>query len=576
MFTEFEKQLIKQNPNIKKELFESLVVDFNNDDRYNKNDENIVSKELIKKIVNNKNLYEKLIFLFKTQKDYININFIKDGKIANYAVVSKSAFISEINNLSKDKKSNKAEKERLNNLISIVDFNKQKDTLLSGDFECEIGRKKVVVEKKNLFKILTCPQKEYDEFFDDKNKDEKYFNLDKKEYLYVLKRFLDEEKIVDRYALPSMVLKRYKEITKMDKLDFEAVGCYLTNEVDSEFLEKVIINNNLKTSVLKDMPKSFTPLEKAIYVYIKMCDTLTYDEKFYVSGQFGKFANLHQDMGRLHTIDKNNNKVVCYDFNALYAKFLSEMGVDLAINSAGLENEFGAGHANLTFKIDKFIVNADATNSIIKNDMFLSKINSGVFGLVCKNKSQKSCEAFNKTLKNVYTFVKINEIQKNKNNKVLNFDDCISDYHNIFENKKQEEMFKDNLCAMMSNLNNKNLNEGETMFYLLKLKKMIFDCKEKSPKVDIVVLKENLENEDISSSAVLTLSEDIKNREKENYYYLFDLKNKKWNPVSKDCLKQKLESRNLEYVGCCPPYIPELERKEDYDEDFKPIITFGE
>lgn len=579
MITEFEKNIIKQNPNFKKDICSAFFVpseiikspDTFGDFRFD---------EFIKFTLNDDAAFEKLNFLLQANGKSININCIKDNKISSYVVIGKQTFFKKFNEMFEDEKLNIKEKEKLETLIHTCDWKEKVKTLTEGNFSYRLDKGNLTIEKKKLFNLLVCPESEFENFFDKSTREEKIYGFSKEEYLCLLTEFILEDIEDTVYFLPDEVAKRFERITSMEDMDFEHLGKNFRNEEDDEFLEDLKISPNLKEHIFKFMPENLTTTQKAAYIYLKMCRTLNYDEQFYLSEQRGQPARKHEDVSRMALVDKDNNDVVCYDFNAIYAKFLFDMGVELSINSYGYSDRFGGGHANLDFKIDKFILRADSSQSIISNDLFMTKINDATTGLVCKNISEKTCREFKDILQSMYILVREQELDEECGQKVVKdtpytFEECISGYEPVFEDEKEENDFEDKINILMSNVKHQNLNEIDTLFYVIKLNRLLFNFKEQNKNMSFVILKENIdkENDVVNALAVLTLSKDYNDEETKKDYYMFDNEDKKWNRVEKKILQNRLNSGELEYITG-GPNIPSLSKSFDYYEEGELVTTF--
>ncbi len=576
MITQFEKEVSENNPRLKKEIIRTLLVPENHLLKSNKEFDD---KKLffVKNVIEDKDMFEKLYFLLKTNDDNICFNFVKDYEVVRMFSITKASLADEFCGLVEGKKLNKISEERVGTLLDIIDIKNHKEELCDGIFEYTIGQKNFSIHKKDLYFLLICSQKEYDKFF--KNAESKFFGCDKREYLYLLEKFIEKEKICVNCFIPKDIKERILDVTKKRKIDFQSVAIHYSNEIDNEFLSEITLNSELKDEVFGEMPKYLSVVEKCVFIYIKLCNILTYDGEFYINGQTGNSAQKHEDFSRLCKINSKLNDVVCYDFNAIYAKLLSEIGVDLAINNYGYENKFGGGHANLSFKTGKFIVEADAINSILRNDLFLTKINSGTRGLVCKNDSQKTRQEFEDIVQSMRILICEQNRQKNlakklgKRTEIVKFEDCIKNYVPIFEDEEKEQLFEDNLNIMLSNVKHQTLNDCEDVFYLLELKKRIFKDKNFRNNVNLVILKEN-ENQKSSLTTVLTLGKNVNNENEQLYNFIYNKSEKNFNFVTEDKLREKLTSGELEYIGGNKPFIPKLNRVVEYDEDFKQVVCF--
>lgn len=79
------------------------------------------------------------------------------------------------------------------------------------------------------------------------------------------------------------------------------------------------INDELIKYVYENMPIGLSPEESVIWIYMKLCQTLKYDD----SKVFGLPDN-SIDIKKLEGI-KPESRVVCFDFARLYAKFINKM-----------------------------------------------------------------------------------------------------------------------------------------------------------------------------------------------------------------------------------------------------------
>ncbi len=79
------------------------------------------------------------------------------------------------------------------------------------------------------------------------------------------------------------------------------------------------INDELVRYVYENMPMGLSPEETAIWIYMKLCQTLKYDDS-----QVFDLPDDSIDIEKLENI-KPNSRVVCFDFARLYAKFVNQM-----------------------------------------------------------------------------------------------------------------------------------------------------------------------------------------------------------------------------------------------------------
>lgn len=133
------------------------------------------------------------------------------------------------------------------------------------------------------------------------------------------------------------------------------------------------INNELKEYVYKDIPKELTPEETAIWIYMKLCQTLNYDD----SRAFDKNISDEINIDLLQNT-KPNSDVVCFDFSRIYAKFVNSIPGDaIKADIIGTTKHF---FVNLIS--NNIIMTAEATSAISNtNEFFKIKMRLPIEGL---------------------------------------------------------------------------------------------------------------------------------------------------------------------------------------------------
>lgn len=95
------------------------------------------------------------------------------------------------------------------------------------------------------------------------------------------------------------------------------------------------INPELREYVYKDMPLQLTPEEQAVWIYMKLCKTFSYDDKQIFDGK-----DFSLDRNFLEGV-KPGDKLVCFDFSRIYAKFINQdLGDSLEAKVIGSKGHF--------------------------------------------------------------------------------------------------------------------------------------------------------------------------------------------------------------------------------------------
>lgn len=169
-------------------------------------------------------------------------------------------------------------------------------------------------------------------------------------------------------------------------LDQDMINSITSNQTKHSFE----INADIKNFILKDMPSDLTKLEKAIYIYSKLCKILDYDMEYYNDNANKKFIAEES----ISDVDLSNNNVVCYTFSYIYSGLLREIGIDQIKEAKINKGEFVNKHASVEFVVDNIVIMADSTHAGAEiGDLTTLKVENKINGLRC---SQFNIEKQNK------------------------------------------------------------------------------------------------------------------------------------------------------------------------------------
>lgn len=179
-------------------------------------------------------------------------------------------------------------------------------------------------------------------------------------------------------------LEAYDEF--FNGLDQDMINNITSNQTKHSFE----INADIKNFILKDMPSDLTKLEKAIYIYSKLCKILDYDMDYYNDNANKKFIVEES----ISDVDLSNNNVVCYTFSYIYSGLLREIGIDQIKEAKINKGEFVNKHASVEFVVDNIVIMADSTYAGAEiGDLTTLKVENKINGLRC---SQFNIEKQNK------------------------------------------------------------------------------------------------------------------------------------------------------------------------------------
>lgn len=383
---------------------------------------------------------------------------------------------------------------------------------------------------QSMFQKLTLPQQEWLEFID--TPDAMVGKATKPEFAHALVRYAEQNQVLQKYVFPDEIVRRYNDIKAFKLIDHEALNQFYTT--DNIFLDDTHINRNLEHLIMDSIPEEYSQLEKAIYVYIKLCKTLSYDEEFYAVEQRGTVARKHENIERIKQISPTNNEVVCYEFNAIYGKLLSSLKINHHIYSKGSINRFGGGHANLGFRCGKFLITADSVSAILNGDLPRAKVNNELVGLICTNKNPDTKLEFDSIVKMVQLDIISREMAAHtealfkEKTEEDEFNEALVRYHSRIESETMPVQINTKINMMFSQIENANMHGMDAYGYLLTLRKTYFSEAEQNRNLNITLLRENTPesieegtDEGAKVAALITYSKELYDSDYPKEYYLY-------------------------------------------------------
>lgn len=438
------------------------------------------------------------------------------------------------------------EKQRLAEFREITSPQSFVEKIRDTIYETQIDGKKCILPVDNIVRFLSLsPENLKDICITDP--DGKIGQLSKTEFAYAASEYLKKNKITENYVFSDNMERRINSLTSGQYIDFSAVNKLL--ETEDTLYEKVELNPELHDVILEQMPDGLSGLEKAAYIYAKMCTILTYDNKFMAANQEGEAAEKHKSLDYVGQISPDNNEVVCFEFNMIYAKMLDEQGLHFKSEYKNLIGEdYGDGHANLEFRDGKFIVRADSVASILGGDIARAKLGLPLTGFECESPNPRTQKEFQDKVSAMYELVQSQERDN----------DPWNEYDSLTENLHPVE-FDEKKTILLDRLKSTNLRGIDAMSYALQLRKTLFSDQERKDNVSIVVLRNNAVNGDgpkLEAGAVIAMSgSNLDNRDgNTSYYYLSS--ERELTSLTLEDIKSKLDDGTFEYIERKDPKIP--------------------
>ncbi len=412
------------------------------------------------------------------------------------------------------------------------------------------------------------------DLFGDKLKDE-YFkrklndNKDKIQnykyqmiYNYFLKNELDEEHIeafrtilyeamqkISELFNDDMLSNEYKEkihrilpIDEIKKRDEEQAAFREQTEdlkKTDVLYQKKLLNEEFKKEVLKNIPQDYSDLERSIYIYIKLCQLLSYNPNYYANRD--KYSQEHQDFSNISKIGVETNNVICYEFVTIYSEILKDMGLnvvsttsldlDVDENNKPIYTSFADKHSNLQYSVDDIIIIADSTTSVLHGDIINAKMNNQLNGLRCLSVEQNKKDAFNNALNKVYNGLKIeNTIFKKYGRDV------------------KEKPLVEKLKILFDDISDTNFNPIDFISYIASIKHVLFTDNELDWNLKIIFIGKNSEGNQYPVVLFSVNTNDIKNVKKDTVQYLYDPHKKRVLKVEKETLEKMFSDGTLFFI----------------------------
>ena len=493
----------------------------------------IILKELLDNLLTNKTYYNKILSIAKSKSKF-ELKFAVNKKNKFYEVSSIS-----LRNIIRyfEKNEGILIKIRINKIKKLMDYKNLLEQNNKINFNIE--NKIISIEENDLIKLLILDKKEFINFI---NKLCINYQITKEELLYILKDYVTKNNIFQKYYFNNQQIYNFNEETSYLKNDYESINKYLTTE--DSIINKYELSKDLSDLIIKNIPSNYSLLEKSIYVYFKLCTILTYDEESFILNSLELRKDDKKEIERLSKIDAQNNQILCYEFTSIYGKLLNLLGINYHIESTS--EEYGYAHSYLTYRVEKYIIQADAVTSVLKGDISNIKIGNPPNGIECKNMNIKSILEFEKDKVELYKIVREEYLSKKEYKKDSVSLDTFKKLRGINSNIKNKIIF------IVDQLHKSNMQAIDKISYLLTLKKQLFSSEELENNINICILYEHINNNEIKTVIILTIN-NIDYYEDNNKYFILD---DKLIEITKEELTTLFDSKKYEYINNSKNRVP--------------------
>lgn len=501
--------------------------------------------ELLEYTLNDEQTFKTLFNIFQNAHKFkIASDSSMDDEIYEY---EKIPFLEAIE-VARDKgliKLNRITYSRYKTLLDLISYGILKKQLQNKTIQAKVDGITYNIPANKIIEFLELDTKTLNDYINTPNRKG---SISKEAFLYIVRRFIIREELMDNFIFPENIEKRITNIVNYEILDFESQNTYLSDE--NSLTSKTNLNPELIEAITKDIPANYSTLEKAIFIYIKMCKILSYNDEFFAAKQRGLAAEKHRMIDYIETISPQFPEVVCYEFNAIYAKMLHSLGINFQRECFSWKNKYGDGHENLSFRVGKYIIEADSSRIILTGDLFNAKVGNSIKGLKCRNQNFDTYMDFDEILRKVYKDIK-------KEDKST-FSEALKEYEELTNAKQAHIPFNTRFDLFLEKIRTSSFNGLNIMSYILRLVNVLFTEEEREHYIDFEIIRDNNpkdEDKIVATCGIITMNEKgILKDEEHNKYYIYI--NSELKRILKRTLIRNIITGTLGFIDSEEQYIP--------------------
>ena len=501
--------------------------------------------ELLEYTLNDEQTFKTLFNIFQNAHKFkIASDSSMDDEIYEY---EKIPFLEAIE-VARDKgliKLNRITYSRYKTLLDLISYGILKKQLQNKTIQTKVDGITYNIPANKIIEFLELDTKTLNDYINTPNRKG---SISKEAFLYIVRRFIIREELMDNFIFPENIEKRITDIVNYEILDFESQNTYLSDE--NSLTSKTNLNPELIEAITKDIPANYSTLEKAIFIYIKMCKILSYNDEFFAAKQRGLAAEKHRMIDYIETISPQFPEVVCYEFNAIYAKMLHSLGINFQRECFSWKNKYGDGHENLSFRVGKYIIEADSSRQILTGDLFNAKVGNSIKGLKCRNQNFDTYMDFDEILRKVYKDIK-------KEDKST-FSEALKEYEELTNAKQAHIPFNTRFDLFLEKIRTSSFNGLNIMSYILRLVNVLFTEEEREHYIDFEIIRDNNpkdEDKIVATCGIITMNEKgILKDEEHNKYYIYI--NGELKRILKRTLIRNIITGTLGFIDSEEQYIP--------------------
>ena len=322
------------------------------------------------------------------------------------------------------------------------------------------------------------------------NKSNLYKNHGEELYQLVEKLPFNLNNLNDEYSIKHAIDLDEKDLANIYnnylKLKYDYEKDHYENRIiktNREFLDSYSLNEKLKKELLEEMPSSFSKTQQAYYIYKRLCQKFTYDSDYFIHSMYDSINSKidHFDINRIKTLD-GKQEIICGEIALIYAKFLDLLDIPCEILNYDEKTvpKLRKMHLKNRFKIDKFLIDADASFGIFKSDLSMEKSTGEVQKFKLKNNASRYLDEFNHDIKEVDDYI-------NEHNINLEYKDATEIYKSIIDKELSESIgIKERIGILEDAIKENKSSFIDMMIWTNNLKKQILKDKDNYCKIEYI------------------------------------------------------------------------------------------
>ena len=394
------------------------------------------------------------------------------------------------------------------------------------------------VSIKDMLGLLSLPKTRIQEIF---ATHDHIYGIPADIFLKLTVEFFIKFQIENNYILPQEITENLQFIRIYELLDFEHLMIDFEN---NSIIEEATLDEGLARTILNSVDENATDVEKVVQIYLKLCETLSYDDEYFVIDQHGPLSEKHRKLSNVAKINLANKEVVCYEFSVIFSKLLQSLGIKSKVVYHG---EYGQSHTNVLVNIGKYIIEADPVTEILGGDLYRAKIKKELTGLASKNLNSDTAKELNLLLIKAYKdYYNLKYDEPFKTFKELELADIIEKYEKLAKPKIRISL-EQRLNILVKKVTNSTLQGVDAMSYIIDLLKVLFSYKERSYNIEFIILRNNESEEKASSIGIFTINEKgFVKHPKASRYYVY-IPQKAFYEIPKEYLSNLIQTKKIEY-----------------------------